>query len=91
MGHGQRHEVARCGGGGSAAVGRGGVATTLAGGARATSSITGVSGADWWAPATVSGGGSLNTIQIQMNSNYFKTFQILTDLKVAFSSPKNLK
>jgi hypothetical protein len=31
------------GGGGSAAVGRGGVATTLAGGARATSSITGVS------------------------------------------------
>jgi hypothetical protein len=43
MGHGQRHEVARCGGGGSAAVGRGGVATTLVGGARATGSITGVS------------------------------------------------
>jgi hypothetical protein len=32
-------------------------------------------GANRWAPATVSGGGGLNTIQIQMNSNYFKTFQ----------------
>jgi hypothetical protein len=37
------------------------------------------------------GGGDLNTIQIQTNSNYFKSFQTLTDPKTAFPSPKNLK
>jgi hypothetical protein len=35
------------------------------------------------------GGGGLNTVQIQTNSNYFKTFQSLTDPKTAFTSPKN--
>jgi hypothetical protein len=33
----------------------------------------------------------LNTFQIQMNSNCFKTFQNLTDPKMAFPSLKNLK
>jgi hypothetical protein len=42
-------------------------------------------------PCYSSGGGGLNTIQIQTNSNYFKTFQSLTDPKIAFPSPKNLK
>jgi hypothetical protein len=47
--------------------------------------------ADRWSPAIVPDDGSLNTIQIQMNSNYFKTFQTLTDPKTAFPSLKNLK
>jgi hypothetical protein len=42
-------------------------------------------------PATVPGGGGLNTFQIQMNLNYFKTFQILTNPKMALLSPKKLK
>jgi hypothetical protein len=42
-------------------------------------------------PGTVTGGGGLNTIQIQLNSNYFKTFQTLTDPKTIFPSPKNMK
>jgi hypothetical protein len=42
-------------------------------------------------PCYSSGGGGLNTIQIQTNSNYFKTFQTLTDPKIAFPRPKNLK
>jgi hypothetical protein len=46
--------------------------------------------ADWWAPTTVPGGGGLNTFQIQTNSNYFKTFQILSDPKTPFSSLKIL-
>jgi hypothetical protein len=33
----------------------------------------------------------LNTFQIQTNPNCFKTFQTLTDPKMAFPSPKNLK
>jgi hypothetical protein len=33
----------------------------------------------------------LNIIQIQMNSNYLKTYQTLTDPKIAFSSLNNLK
>jgi hypothetical protein len=37
------------------------------------------------------GGGGLNTIQIQTNSNYFKTFQTLTDPKTTFPSPKKLE
>jgi hypothetical protein len=48
-------------------------------------------GADWWAHTTVPGGGGLNTIEIQTNSNYFKSFQTLTDPKTAFNSLKNLK
>jgi hypothetical protein len=48
-------------------------------------------GANWWAPNTVPGSGSLNIIQIQMNSNYFKTVQTLTDPKMAFPSPNNFK
>jgi hypothetical protein len=48
-------------------------------------------GADRWAPATVAGGGGLDIFQIQKNSNYFKTFQTLTDPKAAFSSLKKLK
>jgi hypothetical protein len=47
--------------------------------------------ADRWAPAIVPGGSGLNTIQIQMNSNYFKTFQTLTDPKIAFPSLKKMK
>jgi hypothetical protein len=39
----------------------------------------------------VPGGGGLNTFQIQTNSNYFKTFQILTDPKTALPSLKILK
>jgi hypothetical protein len=46
-------------------------------------------GADRWAPATVLCDDGLNTIQIQMNSNYFKTFQTLTGPKSALPSPKN--
>jgi hypothetical protein len=42
-------------------------------------------------PTTVSGSGGLNTFQIQMNSNYFKTFQTLTDQKMAFTSPKKIE
>jgi hypothetical protein len=34
----------------------------------------GQAGVDRWALTTVPGGGGLNTIQIQTNSNYFKTF-----------------
>jgi hypothetical protein len=49
-----------------------------------------MTGADQWAPATVPGGG-LNTFQIQTNSNYFKTFQTLTDSKMVFPSSKILK
>jgi hypothetical protein len=37
------------------------------------------------------GYGGLNTFQIQSNSNYFKTFETLTDPKMAFPSTKNLK
>jgi hypothetical protein len=33
----------------------------------------------------------LNTFQIQMNSNYFKIFQTLTNPKIVFPSPKDLK
>jgi hypothetical protein len=33
----------------------------------------------------------LNIIQIQTNSNYFKTFQILAHQKAVFPSLKNLK
>jgi hypothetical protein len=58
---------------------------------RLTSAKIGEGGAGRWAPTTVPGGCGLNTIQIQMNSNYFKTFQILTDPKMAFPSPKILK
>jgi hypothetical protein len=42
-------------------------------------------------PCYSSGRQRLNTIQIQMNSNYFKTFQTLTDPKVAFPSLDFLK
>jgi hypothetical protein len=56
---------------------------------RATDAETGEVGADRWAPATVPSGGDLNTFQIQTNSNYFQTFQTLTDPKMTFSSPKN--
>jgi hypothetical protein len=48
----------------------------------------GRAGADRWALTTVPGSSGLNTIQ--MNSNYFKTIQTLTDPKIAFLSPKNL-
>jgi hypothetical protein len=96
-----------CGGrGASAAVGRRGVAEHGARGCythelrmtgtythelRMTGTETDRAGADWWAPAIVLVGSSLNTIQIQMNSNYFRTFDILTNLKAAFPSLKNLK
>jgi hypothetical protein len=56
-----------------------------------TGSETGEAGADRWAPTIVPGGSGLNTIQIQMNSNYFKTFQTLTDPKIAFPSLKKMK
>jgi hypothetical protein len=44
-------------------------------------------------PATMRGSGSLNLIQIpiQTNSNKFKPFQILTNQKGAFPSSKKLK
>jgi hypothetical protein len=42
-------------------------------------------------PATVSGGGGLNTFQVQMNSNYFKTVQCFTNPKMAFPSPKKIE
>jgi hypothetical protein len=67
----------------------------LAGSTRASGARPAVkqgrAGADRWAPATVPGSGGLNIIQIQMNSNYFKTFQTLTDPKTAFPSLKILK
>jgi hypothetical protein len=70
-------------------------AAALAGGTRVSIARPAVkqelARADRWSPATVPGGGSLNTIQIQMNSNYFKTFQTLTDPKIAVRSLKNLK
>jgi hypothetical protein len=47
----------------------------------------GRAGANRWASAIVPGGGGLNIFQIQMNSNYFKTFQTLTNPKTAFPSP----
>jgi hypothetical protein len=86
--------------GASMAVGRRGVADSgtaaaLTSGARASGARPAVkqgrAGADRWAPATVPGSGGLNIIQIQMNSNYFKTFQTLTDPKTAFPSLKILK
>jgi hypothetical protein len=86
--------------GASVAVGRHGMAGsspaatltvgTHAGGVRSALK-QGRVGADRWAPATVSGGGGLNTFQVQMNSNYFKTIQSFTDPKMAFPSPKKLK
>jgi hypothetical protein len=72
-----------------------GPAVVLTGGARVSGARSaakhGQAGVDRWAPAIVQGGGGLNTIQIQMNSNYFKTFQTLIDPKTTFPSPKNLK
>jgi hypothetical protein len=59
-----------------------------AGGARSALK-QGRAGADRWAPAIVPGGGGLNTFQVQMNSNYFKTVQRFTDPKMAFPSIKN--
>jgi hypothetical protein len=101
MGRGWCHAAARHGGRwASAVVGQRGVAgsspaAALTGGARARGTRLAVkqgrAGGDQWAPATVPGGGGLNTIQIQMNSNYFKTFQTLTDSKTTFPSLKNLK
>jgi hypothetical protein len=68
-------------------------ATVLTAGARtggAQSALKqGRAGADRWAPATVPGGDGLNTFQVQMNSNYFKTVQSFTDPKMAFPSTKN--
>jgi hypothetical protein len=49
----------------------------------------GKEGAGRWAPATVPGGGGLNILQIQTNSNYLKTFRTLTDPKTTLPSPKN--
>jgi hypothetical protein len=43
------------------------------------------------AHATVPGGGGLIIFQIQMNSNYFKTFQSLTNPKTIFPCSKILK
>jgi hypothetical protein len=101
MGRGQHHTATRCGGrGASATVGLHGVAgngpaAALTCGACASSTQLalkqGRAGVDRWAPATVPGSGGLNTIQIQMNSNYFKTLQTLTDPKTPFPSPKILK
>jgi hypothetical protein len=48
-------------------------------------------GADLWASATVPVVGGLNKFHIQTNSNYFKTFQTLTDLKMAFHRSKKFK
>jgi hypothetical protein len=85
--------------GASAVVGRHGVAgsgpaAVLASGVRVSgarlAAKEGRAGADRWALATVPGSSGLNTIQIQMNSNYFKTIQTLTDPKIAFLSPKKL-
>jgi hypothetical protein len=55
----------------------------LVGGAR-------MGGARLVGPSIVPGSGGLNTFQIQMNSNYFITFQTLTDPKMALPSLKNL-
>jgi hypothetical protein len=87
--------VRRGGHGASAGVGRrsmvgSGPAAALTGGARPVPK-QGRAGADCWGRATVPGGGGLNTFQIQMNSNYFKTFQTLTDPEMAFPSLKILK
>jgi hypothetical protein len=69
--------------GASVAVGRrdvadSGTAAALTSGARASSAQSavkhGMAGPDRLAPAIVPGGDGLNTIQIQTNSNYFKTF-----------------
>jgi hypothetical protein len=72
-----------------------GPAAALVGGARTgyTQPVSkqGRAGADRWALGTVPGGSGLNKIQIQMNSNYFKTFQALIDPKTSFPSPNNLK
>jgi hypothetical protein len=46
--------------------------------------------ADGWAPATVTGGGGLNLIQIQIQTK-FKWFQILANPKRTFPSSKILK
>jgi hypothetical protein len=48
----------------------------------------GKEGAGRCAPATVLGGGGLNILQIQTNSNYLKTFRTLTDPKTTLPSPK---
>jgi hypothetical protein len=76
-------------------VGGHGASVALAGGAHTGDARSapkqGRAGADRWAPATVPGGGGLNTFQIQTNSNYFKTFQTLTGPNAAFPSLKNLK
>jgi hypothetical protein len=58
------------------AAGSGGQVTGGGCGASSVVGWRGVAVDDRWAPATVPGGSGLNTIQIQMNSNYFKTFQI---------------
>jgi hypothetical protein len=58
-----------------------GPAMVLVGGAR-------MGGARLVGPSIVPGSGGLNTFQIQMNSNYFITFQTLTDPKMALPSLK---
>jgi hypothetical protein len=85
-GRGWRHAVARCEGSGASAAW-----PAAAQSRRMTSIETGEGGAERWAPATVLGGSGLHTFQIQTNSNYFKTFQTLTDPKMDFPRPKKLK
>jgi hypothetical protein len=77
MGHGQRHAVARRGGGGMGPVWRsGGTAWPVVAQSRCSRVVHAQAARDQWPPTTVPGSGGLNILQIQMNSNYFKTFQI---------------